>query len=100
MKLGDPIWPFNGRVINNSNSTVRIITNHSCFLLKGKSQTNHSDDIDFVECPLDGKWYKIAFRNTEVNKDGTISFYSRAASIKEIIEIKGEVSKGCKNYSG
>lgn len=95
-------WPLNGSVRNNSNYSVycwddgtkedhdiygsdgipggRYYYIHPYSHSNNYSNTNNLWDVDHIQDPRTGQWYKIGARQTTVNSNGSLSGYEKAVS--------------------
>lgn len=65
-------WPFNGRVINQSQQAVKVWDDDHGFYTIAAGQTSSNEyDVDHAQEPSSQRWCKIGAHNLQVKPDGS-----------------------------
>ncbi len=69
-------WPFNGRIVNLSARSLRglVVESNKVVVLPPGGKSAWYMDVDFVEDPVSGDWYKIGAKRCVYNGDDKSSF--------------------------
>jgi hypothetical protein len=83
-------YPFNGRVINRSNFSVRVWNDQKGIhrIFGGQSSSEYWDDIDYIEDST-GHWWKISYKSSSngvvtVQPSGRLTGTYRRATVDEL----------------
>lgn len=75
-KKPDTPWPFNGRIVNLSDQSLRglVVESNKLIVVPPEGRSAWYMDVDFVEDPKTGFWYKLGAKRCVYNGDEKSSF--------------------------